>query len=722
MQHSKPTNHLHSRVNLKSLGDLIAQSCNPASLAVFRIFFGLIMVLEALALFSPSQSTAGQVMLDVYFTGAYTGIHFPYPGFEWLPLLPESQLRWVVIGLGVAGAAMATGLFYRLSACAVFLCWGYLYAVESTRTYWMSYYYLELLVAFILIFAPAARALSLDRVLFKKQRPDDQPIPFWPILLLRLQLVVTYFYAGLAKINRDWLVEAQPVKYFLAEVNLPTSLDSVEAMIHSVGFAYFISWAGALFDLLIGFLLLWPRSRMFGFCLVLVFHGTNGLLIFNDILYFPLLGVLSTSIFFPPDWPHRLRMKLRKERSAPTKTPKSMASVPQTVSRFTVGLVGVFLAFQILMPLRHYAIPGDARFTFEGLPFSWRLKAEVYRAKPVELNLGDNQIISKNPYEGIDLHWDQWPGDAVIYRHVDPSQIHWEQLPEIMVLSESNLGERILFNPLASPEPDDSYAAAGKRLSLIWKEAYGRNPTFVRKLESVETIATGFAEAIAQKSGQTLPAEKPDLTAQLKQFGAPGNGSGLPVFRRLPPFTGKTPPPEGAPFLLVNDSDLLEELPNRAHRVRRRLWQSTDSTRGKIERNWNDSHQNTLVLYTDELDFEGRLLFPDAIVLHRSTWPNSIPRINWNYVPELGPSKGMHISNNPFLLRRYARNVADRWQTQTGHRPTIQAHTAISLNFRHFQSIIRPETDLASVPVRILSHNPWIYDLDDPEASAAAYN
>ena len=678
------------------------------------------MVLEALALFSPSQSTAGQVMLKVYFTGPYSGIHFPYPGFEWLPLLPESQLRLVVIGLGIAGATLAAGLFYRFSAMVVFLCWGYLYAVESTRTYWMSYYYLELLVAFILIFAPAARALSLDQVLFKKQRSDNLPIPFWPILLLRLQLVVTYFYAGLAKINRDWLLEAQPVKYFLAQVRLPTSLDSVEAMIHSVGFAYFISWAGALFDLAIGFLLLWPRSRMFGFCLVLVFHGTNGLLIFNDILYFPLLGVLSASIFFPPDWPHRLRMKLRKLKSTPTKTPIMAPLVPLTVSRFKVGLVGLFLAFQILVPLRHYIIQGDARFTFEGLPFSWRLKAEVYRAKPVELNLGDDQIISDNPAGGADIHWDQWQGDAVIYRHVDPSQILWEQLPEIIVLYESNLGERILFNPLASSEPLDSYAAAGSRLSLIWKESYGRNPTFVRKLESVETIVNGFAQAIAQKSGQTLPAEKPNLQVQLQQFGAPGNGSGLPVFRRLPPFTGKTPPPEGAPFLLVHDADLLEELPNRTHRVRRQLWQSTQFTRGEIERHWNYSHQNTLVLYTDELDFEGRVQFPDAIVLHRSTWSDSIPRIHWNYVPELGPSKGMHISNNPFLLRRYARKVADRWESQTGHRPTIHAHTAISLNFRPFQSIVRPDTDLADVPVRVLGHNPWIYDLGDPKASAAA--
>lgn len=53
------------------------------------------------------------------------------------------------------------GLFYRLAALAVFLSWGYLYAIESTRTYWMSYHYLELLVTFLLIWMPAANRYSV---------------------------------------------------------------------------------------------------------------------------------------------------------------------------------------------------------------------------------------------------------------------------------------------------------------------------------------------------------------------------------------------------------------------------------------------------------------------------------------------------------------------------------------------------------------------------------
>lgn len=61
------------------------------SLAVFRFVFGLIMLLEAYSLLRPSESSAGKVMLDVYYTGANIAMHFPYPGFSWLHM---ATLYW----------------------------------------------------------------------------------------------------------------------------------------------------------------------------------------------------------------------------------------------------------------------------------------------------------------------------------------------------------------------------------------------------------------------------------------------------------------------------------------------------------------------------------------------------------------------------------------------------------------------------------------------------
>src|SRR5207302_978359 len=83
--------------------------------------------------------------------------------------------------LAVGGLMLCAGLFYRLAALIVFLSWGYLYAIESTRTYWMSYHYLELLVTFLLIWMPAANRYSLDawigRRLANRRRAGTPPSP-----------------------------------------------------------------------------------------------------------------------------------------------------------------------------------------------------------------------------------------------------------------------------------------------------------------------------------------------------------------------------------------------------------------------------------------------------------------------------------------------------------------------------------------------------------------
>src|SRR6188768_368714 len=120
----------------------------------------------------------------------------------------------------------------------------------------MSYYYLELLSTFLLIWMLAQRSFSLDSILFKDRRSDL--IPFWPVALLRGQLVITYFYAGLAKVNADWLLDAMPMREFLVRSPFLArygqhltsgQVDFARTVFQNAPFAYFLSWAGALFDL-----------------------------------------------------------------------------------------------------------------------------------------------------------------------------------------------------------------------------------------------------------------------------------------------------------------------------------------------------------------------------------------------------------------------------------------------------------------------------------------
>jgi hypothetical protein len=77
-------------------------------------------------------------------------------------------------------------------------------------------------------------------------------------------------------------------------------------------------------------------------------------------------------------------------------------------------------------------------------------------------------------------------------------------------------------------------------------------------------------------------------------------------------------------------------------------------------------------------------------------------------------SKAMHLGMQPFLLRRYARRVADSWESQHGRRPSVHASSSISLNGRPFQPAVDPDADLARVPIRAFGHNTWIRDLEEP--------
>src|SRR5258706_7663445 len=155
--------------------------------------------------------------------------------------------------------------------------------------------------------------------------------------------------------------------------------------------------------------------------LLCIFHGTNHFLIFKDIEWFPLLGVLTALIFFDPDWPERFWNWLRHPRITKpdwgwffagaflfpavgaafgwrSRADNLVASTNAGPAKNNLVpvLVAAWLVWQALMPARQFLIAGDSRFTWEGLSFSWRLKAEVYRCTPCELRLEDPGVVSRD--------------------------------------------------------------------------------------------------------------------------------------------------------------------------------------------------------------------------------------------------------------------------------------------------------------------------------------
>jgi hypothetical protein len=120
------------------------------------------------------------------------------------------------------------------------------------------------------------------------------------------------------------------------------------------------------------------------------------------------------------------------------------------------------------------------------------------------------------------------------------------------------------------------------------------------------------------------------------------------------------------------------------------------------------------VIYTGAEAFELKDKLPQASIFDSQDHPQRLAYVSWNYLGELTPGEGMHLSLQPFLLREYARHIADLWEQDYGRRPTVRAETAVSLNFRPSQPVVDPDADLASVSLSRLHHNRWINNLECP--------
>lgn len=698
------------------------------SLAVFRICVGLVMLLEAISCFRPSASTGNRIPLEVYYTGKDVTFSLPYEGFGWLPLLPPGWMEAVCVLMGVSAFLMAVGLFYRLAAVVTFLTWGYLYALESTRTYWMSYYYLEVLVLFLLIWMPAADRFSLDAQ--RKKLGPDSTIRFWPVFLLRAQLVVTYFYAGLAKVNGDWLFGGMPMRMYLnkpyvaerVKAIFPTAVSAgIDQILHAPWLAYLLSWSGAAFDLGVGFLLLFRRTRAFGMLLMLLFHSINHFILFNDIVWFPLVGITTACIFLEPGWPSRFavwlsRPKLPKPdwkwflgggilfpvvgaalgwKSTPSSaTDRKRSRMPAWV----VPAVASWIVWQTLVPLRHWAIPGDARFTFEGLSWSWRLKSEVYQSRPCVITIHDPALSVTNAAGTVEFDWSKWAGEKVIVRQIKPDLLDWSQLPEIVVVLEPLTGERIFYNPNANPAAYNDETAVKARIEDLWRGTFGRSPESVSKVVPLSQILAGYERAMRPK-GYRFSDPMDVLDTLIEVNGRRGDGQMVPVLRRMEPFSLESKRSRGVPLWVIEDRALFRESSGPVFRLNTSVWKQP-----------SNAASAPAVILRGALGIQEGELLPRYYVADTMAGEAKSPVVRWNLFKDVGPSKAMHVGMQPFLLRRYAQRVAAMYEHDFSRRPQVRARANLSLNGHPEQMLVDPAADLGSVPACWFGHNSWIRD------------
>lgn len=331
---------------------LIQQPVSIAPLVTFRIVFGLLMFFSLLRFWWRGWITT------VYVQPKF---HFTYMGFDWVQPPGNTGMHILFLVTAFAALMVALGYCYRVAIVIFFTGFTYIELIDVTT--YLNHYYFISLVAFLMIWLPANRDYAVD-VWLKPQMRRTQ-VPAWTINIIRFQMAVVYIFAGLAKVNEDWLLRAEPMQTWLpAKSYLPL----VGRFMYEEWVAYLFAWFGAIYDLFIVFFLVNKKTRPFAYAVVLIFHTATAIF-FPTIGMFPYVMMTSNLIFFSGSFHEKLLSFLPWNKQRFTKEPV------YKFTQFSIIRAGilVYVVAQVLIPLRFVLYPGHLFWNEEGYRFSWRV-------------------------------------------------------------------------------------------------------------------------------------------------------------------------------------------------------------------------------------------------------------------------------------------------------------------------------------------------------------
>jgi hypothetical protein len=354
----------------------LLQPIDGTSLAVFRICFGLCVVIDMLH--------------KVYLVEEFAHPQFHFKFVPWIqPFLGTGT----VVEYGVISflaAAIALGFFYRYATVAFLI--AYTHFAFLDKAFFQPQHYAIVLLGLLLCLAPANRVWSLDSVDIKQ----SSLVPRWAVLILQFQFAVIYFFCGVAKLHSDWLQGLCQKLWIEHYAHAPV----IGSIVAQSWVPSFITYGAIASDFLLATVLFWAPTFWLGVVVALVTYVVNFNVFASSIL--PWMMVASLGLYARPDWPRRIlsglrlpwRAKGQIELSQIADTASDQPSVAVTGSStvsprqmLVLAALHLYVVVQILLPLQQFRMPGNPGWSEVGTRFAWFTVPNIKRVMLLQFTM-----------------------------------------------------------------------------------------------------------------------------------------------------------------------------------------------------------------------------------------------------------------------------------------------------------------------------------------------
>ncbi|AFM03120.1 Vitamin K-dependent gamma-carboxylase [Bernardetia litoralis DSM 6794] len=340
------------------LKNFLNQPIDIAPLIYARIILGILMTFE---LCGGALSPYGKTLI----TGDY---HFSYSFAPFIKPWSEPFLMYAHFGINfILGLMVVFGFKYRFACIAMFFSATSIFLME--KTLYINHVYLYCILFLVFAFLPANRAFSVDA--HQNPKIKSSEIPAWTVYCIVFQLSIVYFYAGIAKLNIDWL-HAQPMQMWLAgKINHP--IPYLGILLAHKSHAFLVAYGGIIFDLLVVPLMLWKKTRKLAFILAIFFHAINALTF--GIGTFPWFSIAATALFFPPSVFRNWWIFTYFDKKLPKQNTHlfKYSDKSKLYQNFVYSFFILFFVIQFFLPWRAFLYGEDPSWTEQGHFFSWRM-------------------------------------------------------------------------------------------------------------------------------------------------------------------------------------------------------------------------------------------------------------------------------------------------------------------------------------------------------------